>query len=246
MSISFIRPDWPAPPGIRAASTLRVGGVSSGPFASLNLGLHVGDDPDCVRESRRILAEYLALPSTPNWLNQVHGNRCIEAGFTDAPEADASWTDRPDIVCAVMTADCLPILMCKRDGSAVAAVHAGWKGLANGVIGSAIATLNTTDILAWLGPAIGPDAFEVGAEVRDIFVDLDPALDGAFRAQPGDRFLADIYQIGRATLTRLGVSPDNIFGGGWCTHGQAAEFFSYRRDGVTGRMASLIWRELSA
>ena len=246
MSISIIRPDWPAPPGIRAISSLRVGGVSSGPFASLNLGLHVGDDPDCVRENRRILAEYLALPSAPNWLNQIHGNRCIEAGFTDAPEADASWTDRPGIVCAVMTADCLPILMCKRDGSAVAAVHAGWKGLANGVIGSAIATLNTTDILAWLGPAIGPDAFEVGAEVRDIFVDLDPALDGAFRAQPGDRFLADIYQIGRATLTRVGVSPDNIFGGGWCTHGQAAEFFSYRRDGVTGRMASLIWRELSA
>ena len=246
MSISIIRTDWSAPPGIRAASTLRVGGVSSGPFASLNLGMHVGDDPECVRENRRILAEDLALPSAPNWLNQVHGNRCIEAGFTDAPEADASWTDRPGIVCAVMTADCLPILMCKRDGSAVAAVHAGWKGLANGVIDSAIATLNTPEILAWLGPAIGPDAFEVGAEVRDIFVDLDSTLNEAFRAQPGDRYLADIYRIGRATLTRLGVSPDNIFGGGWCTHGQAAEFFSYRRDGVTGRMASLIWRESSA
>ena len=246
MSIPIIRPDWPAPPGIRAASTLRVGGVSSGPYASLNFGLHVGDDPDCVMENRRILAEDLALPSSPSWLNQVHGNRCIEAGLTDTPEADASWTDRPGIVCAVMTADCLPILMCKRDGSAVAAVHAGWKGLANGVIDSTFATLNSTDILAWLGPAIGPDAFEVGADVRDIFVDLDPALNEAFRAQPGDRFLADIYRIGQTTLTRLGVSPDKIFGGGWCTHGQAAEFFSYRRDGVTGRMASLIWRGSSA
>ena len=246
MTIPIIRPDWPAPPGIRAASTLRVGGASSGPFASLNLGLHVGDDPDCVRENRRILAKDLALPSAPSWLNQVHGNRCIAAGFTGTPEADASWTDRPGIVCAVMTADCLPILMCKRDGSAVAAVHAGWKGLANGVIDATLATLNSTDILAWLGPAIGPDGFEVGAEVRDIFVNQDLALTAAFRAQPGNRFLADIYRIGRATLTRLGVSPDNIHGGGWCTHGQAAEFFSYRRDGVTGRMASLIWRESTA
>jgi YfiH family protein len=243
VTIPILQPDWPAPPGVRAISTLRGGGVSSGPFASLNLGLHVGDDPVCVRENRRLLVEQLALPSEPSWLSQVHGNRCMEAGFTDTPKADASLTDRPGIVCAVMTADCLPLLICKGDGSAVAAVHAGWRGLANGVIESTIATLKSTDILVWLGPAIGPDAFEVGAEVRDIFVDQDPALAGAFRAQPGDRFLADIYRIARSTLKRLGVAPENLFGGDWCTYHQADQFFSYRRDGATGRMASLIWRE---
>ena len=243
MTIPILQPDWPAPPGVRAVSTLRGGGVSSGPFASLNLGLHVGDDPVFVQENRRLLVEQLSLPSEPSWLCQVHGNRCMEAGITDTPEADASWTDRPGIVCAVMTADCLPLLICKRDGSAVAAVHAGWRGLANGVIESTIATLKSTDILVWLGPAIGADAFEVGAEVRDTFVGQDPALAGAFRAQPGDRFLADIYRIARSTLKHLGVAPENLFGGDWCTYHQADQFFSYRRDGATGRMASLIWLE---
>ena len=240
----YLQPDWPAPPGVRALMTLRDGGVSEAPYGSLNLGLHVGDQPELVRENRERLIKAFDLPSPPQWLHQVHGSRAIEAGATDdSPEADAVCTRIPGRVCAVMTADCLPILLCARDGSAVAAVHAGWKGLANGVVASAIAALGTASVLAWLGAAIGPGAFAVGGDVRETFLDQDRGFDTAFRPAAGGRYLADIYALGRLSLVLSGVDAAAIHGGGWCTHGQSADFFSYRRDRETGRMAALIWLE---
>lgn len=270
MTIAWIEPDWPAPPGVRAASTLRAGGVSVGPYASLNLGIHVGDDGVRVAENRNRLATVLGLPSEPLWLNQVHGTRTLlaeaqhSAGPSSSPDpagtgppqqrhpggglprsgpasADALGTRSSGVVCAVMTADCLPLLLCSRDGAAVAAVHAGWKGLVNGVVESAVTALGTRKLLAWMGPAIGPDAFEVGNEVREIF--LRKGLDFAqgFHAAAGDKWRADLYGLARITLQRLGVTE--IHGGGWCTFSRADDFFSYRRDGATGRMATLIWRE---
>lgn len=240
----YLKPDWPAPPGVRALMTLRDGGVSGCPYDSLNLGLHVGDEIERVLENRERLTRVFDLPSPPCWLNQVHGIRAIEAGTTvAAPEADAAWSRTPGRVCAVMTADCLPILLCTHDGSAVAAVHAGWKGLVQGVVASAVAALGTSAVLAWLGAAIGPDAFEVGAEVRETFLDSDPGFDPAFRSTTDGRYLADIYALGRLSLIQAGVAAEDIHGGGWCTHNQPADFFSYRRDRVTGRMAALIWRE---
>lgn len=244
MTLRYLEPNWPAPPGVRAVSTLRDSGASTGPYASFNLGLHVGDEEHRVIENRLRLVVELGLPSSPQWLTQVHGHRVIEAGrVAGAPEADAAYTRAAGRVCAVMTADCLPILLCSRDGSAVAAVHAGWKGLAGGVVESAIHALGTRELLAWLGPAIGPDAFAVGADVRAAFMALDSGLTAAFRPAGEAKWLADIYQLGRVMLARAGVPRDAIHGGGWCTHGQPDDFFSYRRDRVTGRMASLIWRE---
>lgn len=244
MTLRYIEPDWPAPSGVRAASTLRDSGASSGPYASFNLGLHVGDEAQRVIENRLRLAAELGLPSSPQWLTQVHGNRVIEAGLmAGAPEADAIYTRVAGRVCAVMTADCLPILLCSRDGATVAAVHAGWRGLVSGVVESAIHALGTRELLAWLGPAIGPDAFAVGEDVRMAFRDLDPGFTAAFRPAGEDKWLADIYHLGRVVLARAGVPGDAIHGGGWCTHAQPGDFFSYRRDRVTGRMATLIWRE---
>lgn len=239
----LIFPDWPAPARVRAASTTRRGGVSPPPFDSFNLGLRVGDDPANVAENRRRLARTLALPGEPVWLRQVHGNTVVRAERAPAPvEADAACTREPNSVCVVMTADCLPVLLCDRAGTCVAAVHAGWRGLAYGVIGAAVAAMacDPEDILAWLGPAIGPDAFEVGGEVRDAFVSLDAGAGVCFRASPRSRWLADIYGLARRQLRGLGV--ENISGGGWCTVGEPDCFFSYRRDGQrSGRMATLIW-----
>lgn len=243
MMLGHIVPDWPAPPGVRAASTLRAGGVSRGAYDSLNLGLHVGDEPARVAENRARLCSGLDLPGPPQWLTQVHGALVIEAGEGGAPAADAAFTRATGAVCAVMTADCLPILLCRRDGAAVAAVHAGWKGLAGGIVEAAIAALGTTDLLAWLGPAIGPDAFAVGEEVRRAFVAQDEVFAPAFRPTGHLRYSADIYQLGRLTLAKAGMSMDGIYGGGWCTVTQTGDFFSYRRDRITGRMATLIWRE---
>jgi YfiH family protein len=236
-----IEPDWPAPPGIRAVSTLRRGGVSEGPYASLNLGAHVGDNPERVAENRRRLAEALCLPSEPVWLNQVHGHRAIRAKAAGDCTADASFTREPGIVCGIMTADCLPVLLCSRDGAAVAAVHAGWKGLAGGVVESAVAAMGTRDLLAWLGPAIGPEAFEVGGEVREAFLRNGAEFAAGFHETANGKWLADIYRLARIILHRLDIAE--IHGGGWCTFGNAEDFFSYRRDRVTGRMATLIWRE---
>ncbi|HWP00598.1 MAG TPA: peptidoglycan editing factor PgeF [Methylococcus sp.] len=238
----WIEPDWPAPAGVRAVSTLRRGGVSQGSHSSLNLGAHVGDDPVAVRENRRRLATMLTLPTEPVWLRQVHGNRVVAAGAeSHEAEADASYTQERGVVCAVLTADCLPILLCTGDGGRVAAVHAGWRGLAGGVIEAAVAALQSDDVLAWLGPAIGPDAFQVGDEVRQMFLALDDASESAFRVSTGGRWWADLYQLARLRLGRLGV--DRVFGGHWCTYGDPARFFSHRRDGLTGRMATLIWRD---
>ena len=241
MSACWIEPDWPAPDGVRAASTLRPGGVSRGAYAGLNLGVHVGDDPAHVAANRRLLREALNLPAEPVWLNQNHGVEVIRADAPARLTGDAAVTRRAGIVCAVMTADCLPILLCDRAGIGVAAVHAGWRGLAGGVVEAAVAALNRSDLMAWLGPAIGPAAFEVGDEVRAAFLGRSGTCADAFHANGEAHWLADLYQLARRVLQRAGVC--NIYGGEYCTYSDPDRFFSYRRDGLTGRMATLIWRE---
>jgi YfiH family protein len=241
--MSWIEPDWPAPPSIRALSTTRIGGVSRGAFGSLNLAAHVGDDPQAVARNRRILVERAALPSEPRWLRQVHGRSVAVLGYADCcAEADVAMTDQAGIVCAVLTADCLPVLVCDTGGRHVAAIHAGWRGLAAGVIEGAIETLDVAprELLAWLGPAIGPAAFEVGPEVRDRFVAADPAARLAFRSGAPGRWLADLHLLARQRLERLGVTQ--VWGDALCTFSNRQRFFSYRRDGTCGRMATLIWR----
>lgn len=239
---TLIFPDWPAPARVRAASTTRLGGVSRPPYDTLNLGAHVGDDPAAVITNRQRLIQSLELPAEPAWLNQVHGNRVAVAEQACLPvEADAACAQEPGKVCVVMTADCLPVLLCDRMGSRVAIAHAGWRGLAEGVIGATVAGIgcNPGDLMAWLGPAIGPDAFEVGEEVRAAFLTWDPDNHTHFKPSPAGRWLADIYGLARHQLHGLGVSV--VYGGHWCTFTDRERFFSYRRDGRTGRMASLVW-----
>jgi polyphenol oxidase len=237
-----LQPDWPAPSNIHAATTLRVGGVSQGEFASLNPATHVGDDASLVSQNRQLIKVQLNLPSEPVWLNQTHSNLAIKATTnTTPPQADASYTDQPGVVCAVMTADCLPLLVCSVDGSEIAAIHAGWRGLLDGIIINTINALQSRDVLVWLGPAIGAECFEVGAEVRTAFLTKSDDYAPAFKQQSPDKWLADIYQLARINLTALGITK--IFGGGFCTVTDHERFYSYRRDKVTGRMASLIWRD---
>lgn len=236
---SLLIPDWPAPAGVRACVTTRAGGVSHAPYDSFNLGDHVGDAPDAVAENRRRLtAECTARPA---WLKQVHGLDVAYADPEVIAEADASWTDTPGIACTVMTADCLPALFCDRAGTRVAAAHAGWRGLVGGVLEATLDTLalDPADVLVWLGPAIGPQAFEVGAEVRDAFIAVHPQADAAFvpGVQSG-KFIADIYALARIRLAARGVTA--VYGGGDCTVTDP-RFFSYRRASTTGRFASLIW-----
>ena len=241
MSIEFIIPDWPAPPNVRALVTTRHGGVSSGPYASLNLGDHVGDSPAAVAENRRLLRAHL--PAEPVWLKQVHGKRCLDAAQAQVgSEADAAFARTPGVVCTVLTADCLPMLLCDRQGTVVAAAHAGWRGLAAGVIESTVAAMGLPgeQLMAWLGPAIGPENFEVGDEVRAIFVAHDPQAANAFVPQGNGKWLCDIYALAQQRLRALGVC--RIAGPDFCTLRDARRFYSYRREGVTGRMASLIWR----
>jgi YfiH family protein len=245
----LIVPDWPLPPGVRAFSTTRAGGVSLPPFATLNLGDHVGDQPAAVRENRQRLSQWL--PAPPVWLTQVHGTRVLEitsdqSASAPPPAADASWTEGSDIVCAIMTADCLPVLFARLDGQRVAAAHAGWRGLAAGVLESTLTAMGCDgrDVTVWLGPAIGPTAFEVGDEVRATFVAHDAAAAADFSAGTAGKWWADIYALARRRLLAAGVG--DIHGGRCCTHSDSARFFSYRRDGQTGRMASLIWRERDA
>ena len=244
----LIVPDWPAPPSIHAVATTRLGGVSTGPYAGLNLGDHVGDDPAAVAANRRLLSEALALPAPPFWLRQVHGTRVVRAGRGESlpMEADGSWTDEAGVVCVVGTADCLPVLFCDAAGTRVAAAHAGWRGLAAGVLEATVAALDVVSdhLLVWVGPAIGAAAFEVGPEVREAFLDVDRSAETAFRGGPGDRWLTDLAQLARLRLQRSGVT--RVWGGHWCTAGDPARFYSYRRDGRTGRMATLIWREQEA
>lgn len=238
----WIVPDWPAPLAVRAVTTTRSGGVSRGPYHSMNPADHVGDDPQSVRVNRERLQSLLDLPAAPLWLQQVHGTGIVDAARAGAgATGDGSWTDRPRVVCAVLTADCLPVLLCDVKGRCVAAVHAGWRGLAAGVIEAAVSVLQATsqDLLAWLGPAIGPQAFTVGEEVRAAFMAHDAGADAAFSRQADGRLQADLYRLARQRLAGAGV--DAVYGGGECTVSNAARFYSYRRDGVTGRMASLIW-----
>jgi len=245
-AVHYIEPQWPAPPRVRAIATLRTGGVSTGRFASLNLAQHVGDDRAAVAHNRRLLRSWLGLEAEPLWLDQVHGTRVVEAaggpaGPAVAPAADASFTRAPGRACVVMTADCLPVLFCNRAGTCVAAAHAGWRGLAQGILDSTLAALGepAESLIAWLGPAIEQEAFEVGPEVRERFLARDPLHAGAFRANPRGRWQADLYALARRELVRAGVRA--IHGGGFATYGDRARFFSYRRDGQTGRMAALVW-----
>lgn len=242
--IDCLFPDWPAPPNVRAASSTRAGGVSAPPWDSLNLADHVGDDPQRVAENRRRLREHLRLPAEPFWLQQVHGCDVADAGAAGEGAvcaADAAVATRPGAICAVLTADCLPVLFCSRRGDWVAAAHAGWRGLAAGVLEQTVrrAPADAADVLAWLGPAIGQAAFEVGPEVRAAFLADDAGAAGCFLPSPAGRWLADLYGLARRRLARCGLGW--VGGGGLCTHADAARFFSFRRDGTTGRMASLIW-----
>jgi YfiH family protein len=258
----WLVPDWPAPANVHAATTLRVGGVSEGIYASLNAASHVGDDPERVRQNREIIAQMLGLPDEPVWLDQVHSNRVVEAQHPSRPigmkytgnpqQADASYTDESGVVCAVMTADCLPLLICSADGSLVAAIHAGWRGLLAGVISNTVRAMQNSaisslckregrDLMVWLGPAIGPDCFEIGAEVYEAFLEKSAEFDSAFKEQNVGKWLADIYQLASIELAELNIF--NVYGGDSCTVTEHDRFYSYRRDGQTGRMATLIWRE---
>ena len=243
MSLEFIIPDWPAPARVHALTTTRTGGVSLPPYESLNLGEHVGDVPAAVAANRERLRETLGLAVEPGWLRQVHGTCSVDAADSAADcEADAAFTRQSGVICTVLTADCLPVLLCDRKAEVVAAVHAGWRGLLNGVIEQTILKMAATgELMAWLGPAIGPQAFEVGDEVRGAFLSEDAASEDAFIPSPAGRWLADIYALARLRLLRSGVT--RISGGEHCTYSEPERFYSYRRDGQTGRVASLIWLE---
>lgn len=257
--IDSILPDWPAPPIVRAAFTLRRGGVSRSPYESLNVGAHTGDDLAAVEENRRRVREALSLPADPVWLAQEHGVSVVELGEDlpsrenllsreSPPRADAAITRRSGEVCAIQVADCMPVFFAARDGTAVGAAHAGWRGLAAGILEATIAALGGAPhgpgadrLIAWLGPAIGPEHFEVGEEVRAAFLEHDAAASRAFTRNARGRWQCDLYALGRARLAAAGVR--DVYGGGWSTYGDNASFFSYRRDGQCGRMAALIWIE---
>lgn len=241
--LSVITPDWPAPARVRVLSTTRAGGVSQGPYAGLNLGDHVGDSTSAVATNRHRLVSRFKLPSMPCWLRQVHGVHVADLRSSPPrPEADAAWTDRPGQICAILTADCLPVLFCDLEGSVVAAAHAGWRGLAGGVLGETLRRLPVpaARVMAWLGPAISQAAFEVGEEVRSLFVSQDSGAVACFGpTDDAGKYRADLYGLARRQLHALGIA--SIHGGEHCTHGDAERFYSYRRDGQCGRMASLIW-----
>ena len=245
----FLLPDWPAPAHVRALSTSRglaaqsQFGSSAGIYAGLNLGTHVGDIPDAVLANRQLLQQYCDLPQQPAWLNQVHGIAVLDLDLWQGQltDADASVTSIPGLAAVVMTADCLPVLFCDRQGNKVAAAHAGWRGLCDGVLEATLQHFpEPAEVLAWLGPAIGPTNFEIGSEVRAAFVAKDEQAAAAFvpSINPG-KYLADIYLLARQRLQAAGVSA--IYGGDYCTVADPQRFYSYRRDGQTGRQASLIW-----
>lgn len=241
----YIGPHWPAPAGVGAATTTRGRGCSRPPYHHANLALDVGDNPEAVRANRARLVQRLDLPEAPRWLRQVHGIQVVDADTAAQPvAADACVSTRPGRVCAVLTADCLPVLLCDRAGTRIGVAHAGWRGLAGGILEATTAALECAPetLLAWLGPAIGPEAYEVGDEVRAAFLAADPAAETAFQPSPRGRWLADLYRLARQRLARAGVEA--VYGGGYCTHRDTQWFFSHRRDGgCTGRMATLIWLE---
>jgi YfiH family protein len=247
IAIGILRPDWPAPPGVHAAFTLRGGGTSAAPYDSLNVGAHVADDAAAVSENRRRVRAALLLPSEPVWLNQVHGTHVLDLsaaspGEAQGARADAVITRRAGQVCVVQVADCLPVLLAVEDGSVVAAAHAGWRGLAAGVLEAVVTRLGVAPqrLMAWLGPAIGALHFEVGEEVRSAFVAGATGAAAAFSANARGRWQCDLPALARQRLATLGVSA--VYGGGECTYADAARFFSFRRDGRCGRMAALVWR----
>lgn len=244
--MELLRPEWPAPANVRALSTTRTGGVSTAPFDSLNLGPHSGDLPQALAENEQRLLAAAGLPARPRWLQQVHGARVVDldAGSAQGAQqdgADAAITRRTGVVCAIQSADCLPVLFAARDGSCVGAAHAGWRGLAAGVLENTVAALPAAprQLLAWLGPAIGPSSFEVGAEVRDLFVGTDPGAAPGFVPSPRGRWLCDLFFLARRRLAAAGLT--HTCGGGLCTFDDPRRFYSFRRDGRTGRMATLIW-----
>jgi YfiH family protein len=232
---------------VHAAFTLRQGGVSSAPFDSLNVGAHVGDEAAAVAENRRRVRARLSLPEEPAWIEQVHGVEVVDldaaAQAAGIPATDAAITRRAGRVCVVQVADCLPVLLTTRDGSAVATAHAGWRGLAAGVLEATVKRLaaDPSDLIVWIGPGIGPAHFEVGDEVRQAFLAPDAGAAGAFTINARGRWQCDLAGLARRRLVALGIGA--VFGGEWCTYADASRFFSYRRDGRCGRMAALIWRE---
>ena len=239
----WLTPNWPAPRGVRAISTTRAGGFSEGCYAGFNLGLHVGDRAQHVEQNRRLLREALRLPGEPCWLEQRHGTRVIRlpAARSEALRGDAAYTNVRGTVCAVQTADCLPVLFCDRQGSCVAVAHGGWRGLLDGVLENTVRALPVpaSQLLCWLGPAIGPARFEVDAALRERFVGKVGDLAPAFTPGRSGKCLADLYRIARILLAIQGVHA--VTGGTHCTHTEGEKFFSYRRDGITGRQATLVW-----
>lgn len=239
---SLIIPNWPAPDNIKAVSTTRRNGFSQAPYHQLNLGTHVGDSKQHVFQNRQQLIKLAKLPESPRWLNQIHSTTLINSSeWQENIDADAIFSRQQNHVCTVMTADCLPILLCNQQGDMVAAIHAGWRGLVSGIIEKTIQQFccDNSEIIVWLGPAIGPTQFEVGQEVYNKFVTFDQNASHAFTTVDEQHFLADIYQLARQRLQQNGVHA--IFGGDFCTVSDKDQFFSYRRDGITGRMASMIW-----
>jgi hypothetical protein len=242
--LDFVAADWPAPPNVRAMTTTRTGGVSDGRYASLNLATHVGDDAARVAANRERLSRTLGLPGEPAWLDQHHGTRILDVPSSTVRRADGAYTDRPGVVCAILTADCLPVLLCDRSGREVCALHAGWRGLAGGIVPAGIARMKASpaDLIAWLGPAIGAANYEVGSEVRAEFVTTDQSLGVAFTPSRPGHHRCDLYEIARRQLAAAGVGT--VTGGRHCTFAEHTRFFSYRRDGGlgdTGRIATLLW-----
>ncbi|MEF1336128.1 peptidoglycan editing factor PgeF [Vibrio rotiferianus] len=238
-----ILPNWPAPKNVKAFASTRVGGFSSAPYQGLNLGAHVGDDPSIVEKNRAWLAQQADMPSAPIWLNQTHSTVVaqVSAPTTQVLDADGVFTSASNVVCSAMTADCLPVLLTNTQGTQVAAVHAGWRGLANGIVENAL-ELFSGEVMAWLGPAIGPQAFEVGEDVLQAFVDFDSQAHQAFTPRDVEgKWLADMSKLATQRLNKLGITQ--VFDSGLCTFQDKEDFYSYRRDGVTGRQATFIWIE---
>ncbi|BBL87904.1 laccase domain protein [Vibrio rotiferianus] len=238
-----ILPNWPAPKNVKAFASTRVGGFSSAPYQGLNLGAHVGDDPSIVEKNRAWLAQQANMPSAPIWLNQTHSTVVaqVSAPTTQVLDADGVFTSASNVVCSAMTADCLPVLLTNTQGSQVAAVHAGWRGLANGIVENAL-ELFSGEVMAWLGPAIGPQAFEVGEDVLQAFVDFDSQAHQAFTPRDVEgKWLADMSKLATQRLNKLGITQ--VFDSGLCTFQDKEDFYSYRRDAVTGRQATFIWIE---
>jgi len=240
----WVVPDWNAPSGVRAFVTTRHGGTSTGAYASMNLGTRSGDDPVAVARNRRIVHDLL--PSTPRWMAQVHGTHVADLDrMSDAqvPAADAVVLGARGLVGVVLTADCMPLFLCDRGGKRAGVAHAGWRGMASGIIESAVHALNVApaEVVAWMGPTIGPAAFEVGPEVREAFLAADPEAQAAFAPHTPGKYLADLYALARRRLERAGVAE--VSGGGFCTYREPDRFFSYRREKMSGRMGAFIWME---